>query len=170
VTAFRKISDPARIADLAVRSAQAGDQFHPPFIRAAMMGVVDCVFLRPGSRVPARFLDPVGQRKPIIIILGGDGAAPCGPAGFPQATRLLRWCRWAMLHGAGGLPWHAELALQAAHPFRRVVIAECTSAILPQWVAMKERIAAETPGLIIAVPEGHPQHPRNTAPAGVVMQ
>ncbi len=170
MTTFRQITDPARIADLAVRAAQAGDAFHTPLIRAAMTGTVDCVFLAPGSQVPNRFLDPMKQRKPVIIVLGGDGAKPCGPEGFPQAAKLMRWCRWAMLHGAGGLPWHAELALQAANLMRRAIIVECTGAFLPDWVKLKEDLAPKTAGLIIAVPKGKPQHPRNTAPAGTVMQ
>lgn len=169
-TPLRTVTDPAKIAELIVRYQQAGDDCHLPLFREAMTGRLDVVMVTPRSRVPHRFLDPLKQRKPLVVILGGDGVVPAGPQDFQQANRLLNWCRFTMLHGAGGLPFHYQCAVQAAHLLHRVLVVECSGARLPEWVAAKEAVTPRTPGLIIAVPEGQPPHPSETAPAGTVLQ
>lgn len=165
-----KITSAGLMSDMAVRLAQAGAPWHGPLLRAAMVGDLRLCMVPPGSRLPLSVLDMERDRRPLVVVLHGDGLQPCGPEGFPQSRRLLRWAGFALLHGAGGLPFHYQIAVEAARETGRVVIAETTGALLPEWVALKVAVAPTTPGLIIAVPPGKPAHPCETAPAGAVVQ
>jgi hypothetical protein len=158
------------LAELIARMEAAGAGWHVPLIRAAMAGALNVVFLPPGARVPRDMLDTTPPRLPLAVVLAGDGSTPSPPDAFPQARRLLRWSRFIVLHGAGGLPWHYALAAEATIHWRRVVIVETTSALLPAWLAMRMELAPRTPGMGWAVPPGKGQHPRETAPAGTVLQ
>jgi hypothetical protein len=162
-----KITKLAQMADAAVMLRQAGADWHVPLIRAAMCGDIRFAMVPPGSRLPLRLLDMTREPRPFVVVLNGDGGGPAEPDAFPQARRLFQWARFAMLHGAGGNPFHYQCAVEAARVVGRVVIAETTGAALPAWVALKQATAPTTPGLVIE-PRG--PHPINTAPAGTVVQ
>lgn len=157
----------AQMAELAVKLQQAGVGWHVPLLRAAMLGDLRFAMVSPGGRVPLRILDMNRDRRPLVVLLNGDGGGPAEPDAFPQTRRLLRWARFVMLHGAGGEAFHYECAAEAARQTGQVLVAETTAAALPAWVALKLATAPRTPGLVIE-PRG--PHPINTAPAEAVIQ
>ncbi len=167
---LHRIKTRAQMAEAVRRMEQAGAGWHVPLLRAVMAGDLRAAFVAPGSRVPLSLLDMTRHPRPLAVVLMGDGGGPAEPAAFPQARRLLRWARFIVLHGAGGDAWHYGLAAAAAARFRRVVIAETTSAALPAWFALKAEVAPATPGIGWTVPPGQPAHPINAAPAGAVLQ
>ncbi len=167
---MRMLTTPGGIADLACRAAAAGDTWHRPLFREAMANRLRLIIVPPGDRVPVSMLDPTRDRRPLMVILAGDGAVPVGPDAFPQAARLLRWCGFVMLHAAGGQAEHYEIAATAAAAVGRVVIAETGSDHLAAWNALRLRCASGTPATIVKVPEGQGGHPVLHAPAGVVIQ
>lgn len=159
-----------RMADMIARMEAAGAGWHVPLIRAAMAGDLRAVFLPPGMRAPRDMLDTAPPRRPLAVILGGDGSAPAAPAAFPQAVRLLRWSRFIVLHGAGGEAWHYAFIAGATVQWRRCLVVETTSAGLPEWLALRMRVAPHTPGMGWAVPPEDGVHPVAAAPAGTVLQ
>jgi hypothetical protein len=159
-----------QMADMIARMEAAGAGWHVPLIRAAMAGDLRAVFLGPGTRAPRDMLDTTPPRRPLAVILGGDGSVPAAPAAFPQAARLLRWSRFVALHAAGGEAWHYSLIAEATVRFRRCLVVETTSAGLPDWLALRMRLAPRTAGIGWAVPPEEGSHPLTTAPAGTVLQ
>lgn len=139
-----------------------------PLLRAAMAGEIRFVMVCPAGRIPLRILDMERDRKPLLVGLNGDGGGPATPDAFPQAQRLMRWARCIVLHGAGGEAVHYQCAVEAARVVGRVLIAETTATVLPDWVALKAQIVPKTPGLVIAARDG--LHPVETVPAGTVVQ
>ena len=166
---FARVGDPRRIYDAAARLSQAGYDHAVPLVVAAGEGILDLHCVPPGGRVPLRILDPVRQHRPVLILLGGDGDAPAGPDGFPQAARLLRWSRWTVIHGTGGTRAHYATAAEAARRFGRVLLVECGSSTLDAWLSLRETITPNAPGLILKPLPGH-VHPLPGAPPGVVVQ
>ena len=84
---------------------------------------------------------------------GSIGAQPAGA--WPSVrcagpTALL-------LHGAGAELQHYEAAIQAAEMGRRVLVIECSSAMLEAWVPLV-RAAPHRPSTMVIVPRGgvHP--------------
>lgn len=159
----------ARLADLAVKATQAGADWHLPLFRAALRGELAFAIVPPGARLPLRMLDPVRHSLPLVVVLSGDGLVPAGLGDFAQAHRLLRWARFILLHGAGGEAFHYEVATEAARQTGRVLVVETTSGLLPAWIALRLRLAADTPSLVVATKPGV-IHPCEAAPAGTVMQ
>ena len=164
------LKNPIRMTDLAVRLAQGGDTWHAPLIRACMAGDLRLIMIPPGARMPLAPLDVTRDRRPLVVILAGDGAEPAGPGHFPQALRLFRWARFVMVHGTGGQAVHYEIAAAAAQEVGRVVIAETGGDYLKDWCAFKAVNAPRTPGLIITTRPGEPPHPMTGAPAGATVQ
>ncbi|MBB3900104.1 hypothetical protein [Roseococcus suduntuyensis] len=120
----------------------------------------------PGDRLPLSMLDPTRFLKPLVVLLGGDGITPdgsrdCGPEGWQQSRRLLRWSRWTLLHGTGGEEAHYDWAVEAARSYRRVLIAECGTATLPTWMALRAEVAPYCPGAVLQCDpdDFHPRRP-----------
>lgn len=162
------LTDGTKIDDLISRLFAAGETHALPLLRAAREGVLALAMVPPGYRVPNRLMNE--HDRPLVVWLAGDVDPDPGPDGFPQATRLFRWARAALIHGAGGLPWHYDWVASTAIHARRVLLVETGSARLPEWMALRQRFAPDLPGMSIQVPEGLPPHPHYEAPAGVVRQ
>jgi len=162
---------PERFAEAIVRLQQAGDTWHVPLFRAAMVGAIGFAIVAPGERIPARLLK--FDRRPLVLVLGADGgingAEQAGPDRFPGAWRAFTWARRIMLHGTGGEATHYGVAVAAATKTGRCLIVETDTARLPEWEALSKRHAARTPTLVVRTRPGA-VHPLMTAPAGTVMQ
>lgn len=160
---------PARVSE-AIRCLNARGFAHAvPLFRAVLAGEIALAALAPGERIPLSALDPTRLRRPLVVLLGGDGGADgrtsVGPEAWSQARRLLLWSRWTMIHAAGGEAWHYAHAAESARYVRRVLIAECGSATLPAWLAMRDAVAPSCPGLVVQCRPGdhHPKLPAEAA-------
>ena len=132
---------------------------HLPLARAAADGRLSLCFLNgPDAPWPARILGEL--RLPVVELVGDDPGphpeAALGPQGWKAAERLRRWCRWSMVHGAGGEPSHYAAAAEAAEAVRRVALVETSS-----LRAMARRRFLGPAGLTILPPAGavHPLRP-----------
>jgi hypothetical protein len=164
------LNKPDQISRLIGAVTQAGEAHHAVWLAAAQRGEIAALQIEPGARIPLRMLDVQPDQRPLLILLCGDGASPVGPDGFPQARRILRWARAIILHGAGAEPGHYATAVASARMTGRAVLVETTTAHLPAWRAMRDRVAEKTPTLVIDTRPGEPAHPINTVPAGTVVQ
>jgi len=154
---------PPALVSEAIAGFHAGGHPHPvPLFRALLANEIALAILPPGARVRLAILDPTRFHKPLVVLLGGDGGADgltdCGPEGWRHSRRLLRWSRWTLIHATGGEVWHYQAAVEAARKFRRVLIAECGTATLPPWLALRAEVAPNTPGMIVETRPGdfHP--------------
>lgn len=159
---------PARVSE-AIAGMRAARVTHAiPLFRALLADEIALAILQPGERLPLSVLDPTRFRKPLVILLGGDGGLGrpynCGPEGWPQSRRFLRWARWTILHGTGGEAWHYEMAADAARHLGRALIAECATATLPAWLDLKNEVAPNGSGIVLQCAPGD-FHPRAEAPA-----
>lgn len=166
---FLNCTHPARIS-AAIAAMEAARQTHPvPLFRALLADEIALAVLAPGERLPLALLDPTRFHKPLVILLGGDGAAPdgsldIGPDGWRQSRRLLGWSRWTLIHATGGEPWHYQMAVDAARRFRRVLIVECGTDTLPAWLALRAEVSPKGAGMILKCRPGD-YHPRPGATA-----
>jgi hypothetical protein len=125
-----------------------------PLARAAADGLLTLVALNDPA-VPWPATEMARFVKPVVVIVGDDPAAgiALGPDGWKAAEPIRRWCRWAMIHGAGGEAAHYAAAMAPAALCHRVVLVETSSALAPAWGAF-----LGAPGLTILPPPGmsHP--------------
>jgi pimeloyl-ACP methyl ester carboxylesterase len=162
------VSDRAGLAETIVRAEQAGKRHVVPVLRAAAAGMINAGFVMRGHPFAMR---PMKRgRRPVLIILGDDDHQATGPAGWPQAERLLRWARLVVLHGAGGEPQHYAAAVLAAQEHRRVLMIETSSGQIEAWRRLIGRVQPRVRGITIAIPAAAPPHPMERAPAGTVLQ
>jgi hypothetical protein len=116
--------------------------------------VIDAVFLiDPGMAWPR---DIERLRRPVVAIVGDDPGTPWGQGGAPAwrcTTRLRRWTRAAMLHGAAATPDHYSAVVQATLRLGRCTLIETTSANLEGWAD-----ALRCPRMLVVLPRGglHP--------------
>lgn len=129
---------PAVLTTLIDWQRQAGFAFRTPLCRAALAGEITLVDIEPSERVPRRLLAP--NEPPTLIVLGDDGAAPTGPAGFAQVADLLAWTAAVLLHSAGGAIEHYQGAADSTPALRRVLLIETATARRLAWAG---RIQAE---------------------------
>lgn len=80
------------------------------------------------------------MNRPALVLLGDDDDTPSGPAGWPQSERLLRWCRFCVLHAAGADAVHYARAAEAALLQQRALLIETTTAMEPAWAALIQRV------------------------------
>lgn len=155
------ITTPAGISRASIAMRQAGDTWHGPLFRAAMVGDLNVGIVVPGDRTPDRFLEADTAVKPVVLILGGDGKRGAGPDEFPNLWRPMKWARAILLHGAGGEEFHYEEVVRAAQLVRRVLVVETSSDKLPAWAEERIRLAPGTSTLVIATRPGvvHPAPP-----------
>jgi hypothetical protein len=159
-----------RMAEAVVRLEQAGCGHIVPLVRAAMAGDLGFALVGPGQTLPPRLLDAARQRRPLAVVLGDDGAAPTGPAGFPQARRLLRWAAHVFVHATGGRPEHYAAAARITVAARRLLLVETCTAQQAAWSALARALAPRTPGTLLITRPGAPAHPRLSAPVGATPQ
>lgn len=166
---------PAARISAAISAIQAArEAHHAPLLRALLADEIALAVLAPGERLPLATLDPCRFRKPLVVLMGGDGAAAdgsrdCGPEGWRQSRRLLRWARWTLLHATGGEEKHYERAVEAARRFRRVLLVECGTATLPAWLALRDEVTPGCAGVVLQCRPGD-YHPRPRAMAEGVTQ
>jgi len=149
----------ARLSATILRLSADGHAHPLPLLRALLADEIALAILLPGDRLPLACLDPLRCRKPLVVLLGGDGAGPrgspdCGPEGWRQSRRLLRWARWTMIHGARAEPWHYQEVADAARKHGRVLLAECGTATLPAWESLRTQVAPRTPCVIVKTEPG----------------
>jgi hypothetical protein len=139
-----------------------------PVLRAVRTAGLHFIMSPRGMAVSMRRIKTVNL--PALVLLGDDDDTPSGPAGWPQAERLLRWCRFCVLHATGADPVHYARAAEAALLHDRALLIETTTAMEPAWVALIQRVRPGLPGLIFRVPRGQAPHPIQGSPPGVVLQ
>lgn len=158
----------AELAQTIVAAEQAGAAHIVPVLRMVRTGGLHFILPLRGATVPMRRLKTLD--RPALVQIGDDDDTPTGPSGWPQAERLLRWCRFCVLHAAGAEPVHYAAAAMAALVHRRVLLIETTTAHERAWAALIRRVRPGQRGFIVRVPRGQPAHPIQGAPPGVVLQ
>lgn len=153
---------------LIARAEQIGQPDINEVLRPASAGVLNAVFAFRDSHITMRQLKT--SDRPVLVIIGDDDYASTGPVGWPDATKLMRWARFVILHGAGGEPGHYSAAVMAAQVHHRALMIETDTAHLDAWRALVMRIRPNGAGLIVRTRPGAPPHPMMHAPDGVVMQ
>lgn len=157
----------AELADAIAHAEQIGAGHLVPVLRMVRTGALEFVIAPRGGLVPMRRLKAAA--RPVLVLVGDDDATPSGPADWPQAERLLRWCRFGVVHSAGAERGHYAAAVSGALVHRRALLIETTTACEPAWLALIQRVRPCLPGLIVRVP-GRAAHPIQGAPPGVVVQ
>jgi hypothetical protein len=158
----------AELANAIARAEQIGAGHLVPVLRMVRAGAMEFVIAPRGGLVPMRRLKAAA--RPVLVLVGDDDASPSGPADWPQAERLVRWCQFAVVHGAGAERGHYTAAASGALVHRRALLIETTTALEPAWLALIRRVRPCLPQLIVRVPEGRPAHPIQGVPPGVVVQ
>ncbi|MBC4018723.1 hypothetical protein [Siccirubricoccus deserti] len=126
-----RVAEPGTISALMAIQGAAGFGFRNPIYRAALAGEILLHETPPGARVANRLLQP--ERGPLLVVLGDDGDFTPGPAGFPQARRLLAWAAVVILHSTGGQEHHYQLTAEATAAERRVLLIETATARHSAW-------------------------------------
>ena len=163
------LQDPRHISGLIQIQQATGFGFRLPMYRAALAGEIRLLDLTPGARVPRRYLQP--GAPPTLVVLGDDGDEPTGPAGFPQAQRLLAWADALILHSCGGEEGHYQAAVTAARTARRALLVETGTDRRTAWIVavqtelMRRRGSGRKPlpVLDIQIRPGMPAHPLRAA-------
>ncbi len=129
--------DLERLCDLAGRLGLA----QLPLFRAAADGLL--VLLRienTGTVWPGRLIERNGHR-PTCFLIGADPGVehpdPPPPSEWACAKRLKYWCQTsgAIVHGAGGEPFHYRDAVAATLMLRRLALIETTSHRADEWAS-----------------------------------
>jgi hypothetical protein len=149
-----------KLPELILRLEQAGQGFRIPILRAVFERRVSFVESARGGRIPAKVLQ---DQRPHLILLGDDDGCSSGPAGWPQARKLLRWSRRVMLHAAGGEAEHYEVAVTATEQTGRLLLIETSMERMPDWLALVQEQRPPVPTLVLRPRPGEPTHP--TCPA-----
>lgn len=107
-----------------------------PLFRAVADRRIGLVTLgHPGNAWPAAELGRIN--RPAVVLVGDDPpdghAEALGPMKWKAAERLRRWCRWVMVHAAGGEHDHYSAAVQAALLVGNVAVIETGTAYAKDW-------------------------------------
>lgn len=141
-------ASPEGVARAITLQQQSGEGFRIPLFRAVPTDEIAFTMLGTGQAPPLSRLDDT-LRPAIIVLTDDDDSTRTGPDGWPHASRIMRWARNAMLHAAGGLPEHYDLAVSMAKVCRRLVLVEACTAQVNAWTVLALRTM--TPGRILRV-------------------
>jgi hypothetical protein len=92
-----------------------------------------------------------------IALVGDDDGMDRGPAGWPIAQRAVDWSRSILIHAAGAEIAHYETAIIAAALVHRMLIIECGSATVDEWIELV-RASKHGPSTLVILPR-HGVHP-----------
>jgi hypothetical protein len=148
-----------RHADLSymIAALQREAPWHAPIFQAVLAGEITLCMPLPGQSLPIKLLDQI--KHPVIVLINDDGPLWLGPDGWACAERAMRWARAAMLHGSAGEARHYRLALEGAFQRRRVVIADTSSELLPQWEHLVARLISDRRQILCVRPTPGCVHP-----------
>jgi hypothetical protein len=161
-----RVSTRTAMAEIITRHEAAGAGFRNELFRPAAAGLLAVVTTMDGTPVPARILKR--SARPLVVVVGDDHEAAAGPAGWPQAARLLRWAHSAVLHASGGRAEEYALIAATTVACGRMLLVECELRHLSAWSALAARELPRLNLLKIVPHEG--EHPIPGAPAGTVIQ
>jgi hypothetical protein len=138
------------LVDAIVRTEQAGAVGQAHCMRALLRGRIAFFSLLPETSANQfkAFIRATSNR-PAVMLIGDDDSMDCGPSGWAQAERVLRWTRALVLHGAGAEIQHYEAAIMAAELARRLLVIECSTATLGAWATPVEAAPNRVPTLVI---------------------
>jgi hypothetical protein len=111
-----------------------------PLFRAAADGLIALFRIEDVSTVwPGRLIER-SEHRPTCFMLGGDpglGYPDPPPTEWACAKRLRYWCQasGAIVHGAGGEPFHYREAVTATLMLRRLAFIETTSHRADDWAS-----------------------------------
>ncbi len=161
-----RVSTRTAMAEIITRHEAAGMAFRNELFRPAAAGLLAVVTAMDGAPISTRILKR--STRPLVVVIGDDHEGAAGPAGWPQAARLLRWAHSAVLHASGGRAEEYALIAATAVACGRMLLVECELRHLPAWSALAAR---ELPrlNLLKIVPEGG-QHPLPGVPTGTTIQ
>jgi len=160
-----RIDTRADLAGAIVLNEQAGAIGQARLLRALMAGRIAYLPLLPEmSAGQFKTFAHATRGRPAVTLIGDDDGMDRGPAGWRLAGRSLRWARAIMLHAAGAEPEHYEAAVVAAEMVHRVLVIECSTATLPDWLALVLALPRRPPTLVIRPRGGiHPLAPDRSA-------
>jgi hypothetical protein len=116
--------------------------------------VIDVLFMiDPGMAWPKQI---EWLRRPAVVVVGDDPGTCWGQGGADAwrcTSRLRRWTRAAMIHGAAAEPEHYAEVVRATLKVGRVALIETTSANVHGWAE-----ALRCPRTLLVLPRGglHP--------------
>jgi hypothetical protein len=118
------------------RGYAPAQRFFDPLAAPAEADLIDLVaFAEPETPWPGQIKH---LRRPTVVLVGDDPGGPFGlggPEAWQCTSKLSRWLRAVIIHGAGGEPEHYAAAVRAARKVGRAALIETTSAHALKWRA-----------------------------------
>lgn len=150
-----ELTTPDAMARLIASTDALGEGFRAPLFRAAQAGVLATVIATSGEKVPARMLK---RPHPVAVVVADDHPGATGPAGWPQAAKLMRWARLVAIHATGGQPEHYEMFAIHAVGQRCLLVVEVELRHVLAWRDLALRYHRPGAILLLLPPEGgsHP--------------
>jgi hypothetical protein len=115
------------------RLPDVGEAWRIPYFRAAQDDRLALVMASHGQRLATRILN---DARPTLLILADDQPAATGPAGWPQAKKLMAWARGVILHAAAADASYSQIAVTGTIDTGRMLMVECSSRHHPEWLAL----------------------------------
>ena len=136
-----------------------GNAYAPqlPLYRAAADGAMALVHITDHTAsFPRRLANRAG--RPVALLIGADPdvGKPPPPHEWRCAEAAARWCRGAMVHGAGGEPEHYREAVRATLAVGRFVMIETNAADYMAWCAIFRPLMRGHLALIYPIDGVHP--------------
>jgi hypothetical protein len=149
---------PDRLADAIAVLERAGDQCAVSLFRAVRDRRIALGFVPRGVR-GGGIRSIKRARLPAVVLLPDDDGLSTGPAGFPAARSVLRWCRGLLLHAAGGEPVHYEMAVEMAEAEGSCALIETGTEHAEAWLEAARRAAAPRRHRTLAIWPRNGLHP-----------
>lgn len=130
-----KIDRRDQIPGLIARYQQAGQHHRVPLLMALYTGAISYAeaWRGAGGGYLRAFMARTSNR-PAVLLVGDDDYRSTGPAGWPMADAMARWCRFAIVHATGAEVSHYQSALLLAEAHGTVLFVETDSAHEAAWV------------------------------------
>lgn len=160
-----RIFDPADLTRLIQMASAAGPDAVGTLelLRTVRRGEIACMFASAQfSTSEFKKFTRENAGVPSVVVIGDDAGDPVGPYGFRIAQRAVEWAHSALVHAAGAETKHYQFAIDRAKQCKRVLIVECTSSHLNDWLKLVKPSRKPT---LIVVPRGG-QHPISPREAG----